>query len=222
MYKRFRYGTARWRRGGGRKKKRGGRRGLGSIGRDVRLLKSALEHKNLDINHTVQMNTTGQVVVVNALGTGDLGTTREGMKVTGKRLFIRGTIENNNGTPADGVCRLMIFIRKDVAGILPTMASLLKTVDVNAPRLKNRKHDFVVLYDNTFVFDTTQHSLIPIKINIRIPTKYRNVRYLSTGTSAIITNLLANGLFIGAVGTVAGDTNAPRLVMTTRYDYIDI
>ncbi len=191
--------------------------------KDIAYLKRGLEHKFVEDNdETINMDSTAAIYPLNdAITQGDTQTTREGNKVSNRKLSIKGYFANTGANAADCVCRIIIFKIKQNKGATPAIANLLNNVDsVNSHSQPNKTKDFSVFYDHTFTMDTTQMSLIAFKYDkvLRDSSQYLS----DAGTVAgIDTNLYCMAVY-SSITDNPGTLDSPSFLFDYRFSFIDI
>ncbi len=184
-------------------------------------LKGAVERKsrlsrdeaNLDIDAT---ETHHMLTIINQ---GDSDGTREGEKISIRTLFIRGFIHNDNSAAADGLVRIILWRQNQPQGADPVLVdNVLENIDINSPQNWARKSAVKVLFDNTFVMDTTQHTIIPFKIRLQGLT----VKTFYEGSGGGTADAIKNHYYLGWFGTNSGATIVPRLDYSCRVTYDDM
>ncbi len=180
-----------------------------------------IERKFIDATSTdVEVNTTSAIVQLTGVSEGVTTSTRIGDQVTGKSIMIRGFLDNNNhgGTNVDCICRIIVWRIRQGNGITPVIADeILTNVDVNAMQDWDKKMKNKMYYDQTFVMDTSQHSIIPFKIRL----SRLNIKVRYQGTGAGLADAMDNNFMIGFFSTVAGTVNDPQATFTSRFVYED-
>ncbi len=167
-------------------------------------------------------DTTSKIIYLTLVNQGDAEETRDGNKIRLKSLFIRGFIHNDNsGTPEDGLVRIIVWRENahNAVATNPTLVNnVLETLTINSPQSWSRKNINKVMFDNTFVLDTSQHTIIPFKIRL----SGLNTSLFYEGSTSAVADAIKNPFFIGVFGTVAAGTNAPQFDITCRMTYDDL
>lgn len=185
----------------------------------LKRLAAVIERKAVDQTESlVDVNSVGGIEVLSSLTGGDSFNNRTGMAVVAKTITIRGFLHNNHGTPVDCICRLIVWKDKRPNGVAEVMPdNILRALEVNSLQDWEKKEGLRMLWDQTYVMDTSQHSIIPFKIRIsRLNTK---VTYQGTGGGE--GNNMTNHYYFGFFSTVAGTTNDPLIDYDTRFTYDD-
>lgn len=175
------------------------------------------------------IHTIAQRVLLNdTIAKGDnRHTQRIGRSLHAKKIFVRGYINNNNGTPTDDIIRVLLVRHKDSQGtdINTAYTDLLYNMTVTSygvlsNRNINHTRDFKVYLDTTFAVDTTGHSYIPFKIVQKLD---HEVVYNESADTGAIATIEQNPLYLIFIGIKADDTtNNPRATIEWRYTYNDI
>lgn len=164
------------------------------------------------------MNTTGGYLYITNIDRGDDDDERDGNIIYVKSIFARLGLKNTHGTPEDCFVRLILVRDKSPNNIALSIDDLLGVGwDVYSPINWDSKQKYQVYYDNTWAMDTSQHSMIPVKI--RIDKINQQVTYDSTagGTN----DARDNAFYLVRLSTVAGTTNDPLLDGEVRVTYYD-
>ncbi len=202
-----------------RRRKR--RKGLGKVKKDIKWLKMNIEFKFKDLDFSGLCTDSGVVAALctATIAQNDGATGRTGNEITARRMFVRGYIHNDRGTPGDCIVRILILRDKSPNGAAPTIANIFSGTAggltlVNfpynislAPRLK-------VYADYTFSMDTLGHSEIPFKFSSKLN---HHCNYAGAGTAEPV----LNGFYFVAISNTAGDTNSPGIRFTARYSFCD-
>lgn len=193
--------------------------------KDLKVLKKLIEPKFLDGTSTMSQITTASshVLLLNDIDQSAGGEdiqTRIGRDILARRIFVRGYMQNTNGTPADGIMRILLVRYKDSKGEQIATNKVLYNeqgaTTVNGFLNVDEARHFDVILDTTFGYDTSAHTLIPFKYKKKLN---HVVRYnSSTGTYDMIEK---NSLWLIAITTQATAANAPDLVLEWRYSYLD-
>lgn len=195
--------------------------------RKLTMLSKAMEMKHLDGTGTLATcDTSGEKLWLNQVDQGDLPESRDGKKIQARRIFIRGYISNTNGTPADGIMRIILVRRKDAGGNTFDVDNIDRGLLYNdtsggytvLSNMNTRNaHNYDVLLDETFGYDTTQYSQIPFKI-------VKKLNHQATYTLAVTVDdadCSKNALFLFCFTNQATEANAPSVVYEYRYSFLD-
>ncbi len=200
------------------KQRRRRNNGLRKVKKDIKWLKQNIEFKFIDISIDVAIDTTGDVTSFNSLIAAGTGLDeRVGEEVTARRIFIRGHVHNDRGTPADGLIRLIVFRQKRSLSVQTAVNEILDSggsVTTNRMRNMDNKEDIVIYADHTIAFDTLAHTLVPFKFMFKLN---HQAKYGGTATSAPVDNLVG----FMAISTQATSANAPGVALEGRYSYVD-
>ncbi len=199
------------------------RKGLSSkVKRNSKLIKklnASVETKAeeiADIN-SVDVNTTSAIHIINAVAQGLDDNDRIGNNIFGKSITLRGTLENDHGTPEDCLVRVIVFRMKIPNGATPTLiGSVLEALEIESLYNWDNRKQYEILFDNTWAMDTTQHSLIPFKIRVKVNKK---INYILTTKAFGAAG--TNGYYIGFFSNIAGTTNNPQITLRGRHTYED-
>lgn len=192
--------------------------GLKKVKEDIKWLKQNIEFKFQNSNDELIADDEGEVDCLNdAIIGGTTLSQRIGEELTARRIFIRGFVHNDRGTPADGTIRIIVFRQKASLTTLPTVAEVLDpafTFPTNAFRQMDNKEDIVVYADHTVSYDTLAHTIIPFKFIFKLA---HQVKYTEVTAQVPQTNAMC----LLAVSDQATTANAPGVSVSARYSYID-
>lgn len=194
---------------------------------DLKRIKNMIEYKFIDgevLNDDVNSTMTTGVTPLNLVDVGDTIHQRSGREITARRIFIRGSIRNNHGTPEDTIVRLMLIRWRDAHGVPITPDNVLtnyasgSTDGVYSNRATEFRSGMDIIMDTTFSMDTTQHSVIPFKINKKLS---HNVLFSNDGTGTTIGDIYENPIYLMYISNASGTTNDPLINFQWRYSYCD-
>lgn len=191
----------------------------------LKKLSNNIEYKYYDGNcGLTTIPNTGDQHCLNVVDNGDLYNQKEGREITSRRIMIRGYVNNNNGTPADGVLRIMLVRYHHAKGATLTVPDVLyndgaAATSVNSMINMENKRQFDIIADTTFGYDTTQHTQIPFKIKKKLDHKVIFNTERTSGTSAADIEL--NSLWFLAITNQATEANAPSITAEYRYSFCD-
>ena len=211
-----------YRRGGYRRQSRRPTTSLtyGNIGRkvwrDVQTLKNFVnvEFKEDNDSVTTSPDSSGYVDLIFNAAQGDSESTRDGQSCRIKSIQFLGHIKLH-ASATDTQCRFILFIRKAVNNVLPTVTEVLRTANVQSLRNTDYRHDIVILKDKMFTLNANHPRQI-IKFWRKLDLKVLYTRGTTTGG---IASLEANGLFCLLISNES--TNTPAVDLATRARYID-
>ncbi len=165
-----------------------------------------------------EANTTGVITNISNINQATSANGREGDQVRVRTITVRGIIANDHGTPQDCVVRILVWKNLNPNGVTETITNnVLESVDVLSVRDWDHKDRIKVYYDQMFVMDTSQHTLIPFKIHIsglKAKTTYE-------GSGAGEADNMMNHYYIGILSDVAGTTNNPQIDFNFRLTFED-
>lgn len=164
-------------------------------------------------------DSTGFVQIISGMIEGLSEENRIGEKVSCKTIMIRGIIENNNGTPVDAVCRLLVFKNSAPNSVTQTIDNeVLDTITIDSMRDWSHKEIIKVYYDQTFNMEVQLNHITPFKI--RVSGLSAHTTY--SGSAGATANLLTNHYYFAFFSNQAAGANAPSLNAKFRITYDDI
>ncbi len=191
--------------------------------RKIKMLSKAMELKLYDTDTVTMANvdTAGHADFLNSIAQGNTEHTRDGNECLLRKIKIRGYIQNTNGTPQDGVMRLLLVRYKNQMAATLTIGRLLQNTNsaistVNTFRNPDYTEQIVVIDDTSFGYDTTQYSQIPFKMEKKLNSENK---WDSAGGAT--GDCLLNGLWLVAVTNQATTANAPSIVYEARTSFCD-
>lgn len=176
--------------------------------KDVKYLKGLVnaETKFIDNAYTAQViSTTPSFYLMNGIGQGVTGNTREGISIRAKSLNVKMNV-SSNATALSNVSRLIFFIDTQPNGLAPVVGDILQQTNVNGMRNLGNGYRFRILKDLRFtqVYSSeSQQKTISVNIPLRFHT-----RYSVTGSTGTITDILTNSLYMMTIGDQAPATGA--------------
>lgn len=194
--------------------------------------KSSAEIKNVDFENvagTQVYDTTGLVTLVNGIATGDLGSQRNGRKVTMVSIHLRGKIAPVDGTTQAVGCRTMLIYDRQTNAAALTIAQVLDTsVSANSLcwNLLDNKDRFVVLMDKYIAiggFDTTAtqtYAQSPTVSEVVFHKKFNLPVAFNTGTGATVASITTGSIYILTIGDAAAGAGC-TLIWKSRVRFLD-
>lgn len=187
-----------------------------------RMLKKNTEVKYFTVNtNGTEINSDAELDLdMTAIAQGDTNTSREGIKITAKSLYIRGTLVQ---TGQDSVCRMVAFIdRQQVADSDPTISQVygdgtIPPVYAASNLLYSGR--FQILMDKMFALDASDKPNINLNYYIKLNKgKGVNVRY--NGSTA--TDIQKNGIYVMFISNVTAANTGPLFYGQCRLGFTDI
>ncbi len=195
--------------------------GMGKVKKDIKWLKKNVEFKFKDLTTVnVAANTVGVItpLITDLLAQGTDVDERIGNDVTARRMFIRGYIHNDRGTPADTLARIIIFRDKAPQSQAPVVSEILSAATglslVNSPYTISHAPRFKIYADHTVTMDLNQHTLIAFKFS-------QKLNHVVKWPSQVTAEPQLNGWYMLTVGSIVGTTNSPGVNFIARFSYCD-
>lgn len=134
----------------------------------IKKLKKLPEVKHRDNQYgELDFDSDGDIHFLTTLPQGVGQEQRVGGSVRCTMIQIRGYIKEQ-GAGSDGIGRIIVFrVKEKAAATTIASTTVLESVNVVAHYVRENMPNIKVYYDETFPFDTTQHSNIPFKITIK-------------------------------------------------------
>ncbi len=205
-----------------RKKNNYIRRTVGKNKAKIKRIADMIEYKHLDITSTSTPTWTDSAPIqLNAIDQGLTKITRIGDEIHMNRIMIRGYINNNRGTPTDGIARIILYRKLAPQGQTLTRGDLLLNLaggtTINTGMNIQTNGQYKVYFDQTVGYDTTGKSYIPFKIIQKLSSV---ARY--NGAGVTVGDMELNGLYLLCLGTnVANDAHTPHVVFESRMSFTD-
>ncbi len=195
--------------------------GMGKVKKDIKWLKKNVEFKFRDITAVnLSAKDIGLItpLITNLIPVGTDVDERIGNKITARRMFIRGYIHNDRGTPADTLVRIIIFRDKAPQTVPPVVNEILSASAglslVNSPYTIATAPRFKVYADHTVAMDLGQHTIVAFKFS-------QKLNHVVSYSSGAIDDPQLNGWYILTVGSITGDVNSAGVNFVARFSYCD-
>lgn len=195
------------------RKKRSGmaKKALTMVRKLKRELKPEMKRKTIVVNN-LDIDSTGLIQDVPRLADGTQQSARTGLDVRCKTLQLTSYIFRN-AVATTTFCRLIVFVDKQqIADSKTSVADVLETVSVLAPRNQLTKKRFRFLRDKYFFLTSTFDARI---FRMRIKLNFIQ-RYNGTAT----TDIEKNGIYILLLSNQA--TNKPSITYHATISYTDV
>lgn len=187
-----------------------------------RMLKKNVEKKYLTVNvNGTEINS--DAILSNdmtSIAQGDTNTSRTGVKVTAKSLYIRGTLVQ---TGQDSVCRMVVVCDRQQEGdTAPTLGQVLGDGTIGpvygATNLLYSGR-FQILMDKVYSLDASDKPNINLKYYLKLNKgKGINVRYNGSGS----TDIQKNGIYVFFVSNVTAANTGPLFYGQIRLGFTDM
>ncbi len=194
--------------------------GLKQLGRDVMKLKGLInvEFKIIESPLNSTVSSTGTLLLLNGIATGDTDNTREGNSIRLKSVLSTAFFEIHVSATATHVRRLVV-IDKQPNEALATVAGILQTgtfAGTVAPRnLSNRKR-FVIISDHDLHLSNTGSKIVSF------PDLYKQIDLITIyddSNSGGIGDIRTNALYVLYISSEG--TNVPSFSSAQRVRFID-
>lgn len=172
----------------------------------ARIVKRAVETKNIDATSTGTITTAGSVVFLNGIAQGDSSSNRDGKEVSMRSVDLKTSFTAPSGTVISGGShvRYILFVAKDNDGTQATVTDVLKAADWQEHYNLDNSHNIRILKDRTFtmpngnVYDVsgtpTQQATRAYRRVFQSFKSGLRVRYKTTGN--LVGDCEGNGLFL--------------------------
>jgi len=194
-------------------------RAASQLWKDVKTLKNFVntEFKNTQgyLNSTV--NTSGQMILMNGLASGDNETNREGDAVRFKSIQITARY-GLGSAPVPSVVRAIVFIDLQTDSATPLISDLLDLATaspVTALRSLNHRRRFLILKDKTYPMSPNGREVAMMEWYRKI-----DVKTFYTSTASLIADIQAMPIYLLLVADQSS-TNSPTVDLFYRLRYID-
>lgn len=187
--------------------------------RKIKKINAQVEAKEsrISVVTNLELNEVDSITTLSVVAQGLDDDDRIGNTIFCKNIMIRGILHNDHGTPVDALVRLIVFRWKNPRSDVPaTSSGVLESLAINSMRDWKERDQFVVMYDNTFSLDTTQHTKVPFKIRLKI-----NKKIMFNASTKSATAAETNGIYISSFSDVTGTTNNPRMDVQSRMTFTD-
>lgn len=182
--------------------------------RGMRMLKGIVnaERKFVDVTLVTALSNTGDITQLNPLAEGATESTRNGLSVLMKNLFIRQALYMNSAARIEFI-RLIVFVdSQQVGDTAPAVTDVLETASYVSPLNRQAAGRFSILYDHVHSFSITgsQCGFLKLNIPVNLHAKYNG---------AASTDIQKNGVYILRIESEA--TNHASGNMYSRINYYD-
>lgn len=184
----------------------------------VRYLKKMVnvEYKSINVQWTVDPNSSGAVLLLTTIAQGDDFSQRQGRKARAHSLRIQGMVEINGSASATNV-RMMVVRDNNGSTTAPAIGDLFANVGTfiaNNCKIGDAQSNsrFTVLYDKFILLDAVNKSQAAINRYIKL-----NHHLMWTGTAATDEGKGHLWLFIGSNEA----TNDPVVTVLSQFKWID-
>lgn len=187
------------------------------IYRDVRWLKSVInvEKKYIDTTLTNQASAvTGTLTLINGVGLGDTGQTRDGQSIKIVSIEIRGQVEINSSANASDFKWAVLF-DSQANGSTPLVSNIWSSGSPTALRLIGTGTRFQVIHSKNMALSKNGNEMLCFKWfkKLSVHTKY------NTGNAGDITDIVTNALYF--FNSSNETTNFPTINVSIRVRFID-
>ncbi len=194
-----------------------------SLAKKVKFLASLIEKKHFDVSESMNFASNETLRTLSTMAQGDSSSTRTGLKVSAKILYLKFGITWSAGVaPSAGVCRMLVILDKNSQGVAPALGDVLESGGTLSQYNNiNEGRRFVIIYDKIFNNGNSSSTADTDRaIHVKIPIN-RNIWYLNSGATP--TTLGRNQLYILGIGdsTIASG-NAPAVTYNSRLYYEDL
>lgn len=228
-----------------RRKRRVQRRRKGpsnkSLNKKVRKIQDMIELKNRDTYNTLDVTTTGSLILMNGIAQAITSVGRLGNEIRATSLQVRYTLSTDPQNLASTQVRVIAFWDRQanlatatLFGAL-TAQPLLDTTSITDPLFAPYNYAaidrFKVLYDKTYIlkpevvldFDPATgatQTYCGVAINkFKVIKLGRNVKYGDTGATSA--SIQTNALYFAFVGDVVAASTNPQIELGTRFYFKD-
>lgn len=186
---------------------------------------------------TYQVNTTGVFTLLANPALGSDFNNRVGRKIRLRSLYIRGFVATQNsldagfaGTQSQQM-RMILLLDLQPNGAVPATADLLVTANTQSHLNLNNRDRFVILKDETYVFDpyfasnTATQSFASMSNQIKDIKCYKklNSEMVFNGTNGgTIADINSGALYMFWIGSDASGANDGNAIVSTRVRYDDM
>lgn len=172
----------------------------------TRLVKTAIETKNIDATDSGTVGTAGSVVLLNGIAQGDGASNRDGKNVSIRNLDLKMdyTVPSSTTITGGTHVRFIVFAAKDNDGTQAAVTDVLKAADWQENYNLDNKHNIRILRDRTLTFPngnvydvagtpTTQSVRLYRRMN---KTFKRGMKVRYSGTGVTVADVESNGLYL--------------------------
>lgn len=217
-----RKGVVRRRRRGNRLRKQ-----VNKNSRVIKQLRKGQELKYIDFYDTDtafhQLTDAGNLKYLSTIAHGDTVHTRDADECVMRKIKIRGALINDEGTPTDGICRILVIRVRNPQKITWSLAKTLMNHSAGVGSVfsflnPDYARMFSVIDDITIAYDADSYRNVPFKI-----TKKLNSILKFDGVNGAYDECLSNALWMLAWTDcpAVSAANAPHIDLEWRIFFID-
>ncbi len=180
------------------------------------------------VNISTPVQGTSVIHFMSGTSEGDSQVQREGEKIFLTSINLLGSVHSDPDQNAigDTLCRLILFrANTNVNGVIPTVAELLETDDVDSLKNHEIKGDFSVFMDKRFVIHNTLATVsatASCKYNLRYYKRFKSPKMITyEGAGAVIANAEKGHWFL-VMMTDAQANKTPAWSLNIRLRFKDI
>lgn len=179
-----------------------------------KLFRSELRFQDTNTGAGNNADSTGKIVLLNGMATGDANGTREAQEIAMTKLQMKYSIYASNNTVAN--VRVLIVYDKQPNAVIMAVNDILTSTDPNAMRAYNGLKRFRVLYDKSISVSADQS--FPKRRDKTLKLKNLITHY-NTTNGGTIADIVTGSLVLVFLSDVVAGTNAPTIDFHLRLWY---
>lgn len=180
---------------------------------------SGEEFKTLDMNYTVDVDTTTAVQLLNGCMRGDDFRQRNGREIMMKSIELRYITQACVATGSDQTHRIMLVYDRQTNGTALTAAAVLESANTVAPRSLENRRRFKILYDKIWTINSSPES------GSRVQRKfYRRLAHpvtFNSGNTGYVGDIATGSLYLVVLGSNTAGTTAGQCTFYSRIRFQD-
>jgi len=207
------------------KKNKGGKLTLKKVAKQVKKLavnnKPEVKVSDQDISTGQQISIVPTIYVANQLGEGDDYYQRDGIRVRGKSIHIKGYVAVGDTT---NIVRIIVYVAKKLINgqaVATTIADLFGTNTASVYDMfgYTTKDNYKVLADMRSLLTSVDHPVMLIDRYIKIPSSVAVAEYYNSSNTA--TNIVKNALHVAFISDSVAVIH-PDFSGFIRYTFTDV
>jgi len=177
--------------------------------------------KFIDNQFGSNLDTTGTLTLINGIAEGDDYNSRNSRSVVIKSVAVRGNAFPTATTGLPQKARIMLVWDNAVNGALPTIATILATVNAESFPLVDNEKRYTILWDHSFVIGL-QAAAVADQVIVNFEKLiHLNAPVAFLGTTNGIGSVQNGAIYLVTVGNLVAGTTAGSTLVNTRVRFME-